>query len=598
MQDADVPEAGGLAFDVEGGAVRAIRLDGIEAIRLIDCPIRDASWRTLGVVDEPGPAPTAAGFTRRFRTVDGALAGLLEVAAGESDGVARLEARLELVAERDVEVNRTGFVLLHPIAGVAGTPVVVTRPDGSVETCAFPGAISPGQPVFDIAGLRHRIGPVAVEIAFEGEIFEMEDQRNWTDASFKTYCRPLARPAPYRIAAGETVRQRIAVTLRRADAAGARSSAAGPAAAPRRTLRAPEIALAHEPALPGRAPAALARLGAAGVLLRTDAADPRLDLAGLDAPVTLEIVTGAAAEADLARVRAAALAAGVLPQRVVALPRAYLKSHQPSGPWPEGPTPQDLVTLVRAHFPEAETGGGMLTNFTEFNRCRPDPGAIDFATFGTTAIVHAGDDRSVHETLEAHGDVLASARALVGGKPLRLGLVAIGMRSNPYGDDVAANPHGDRIAMAMADPRQREPFAAAWAIAAAAAAARGGVASYAPAMAAGPLGLGEDGALWPLFHVVAALAALGGGDVEAAGGPASGVVALTGRGRRGVRGVAANLGPGPAEVAPPEGAALLLLDAAGAAEAAADPDWIERPGMARPARLGPDEAAIFTERGA
>ena len=31
------------------------------------------------------------------------------------------------------------------------------------------------------------------ELAFEGDIFEMEDQRNWTDASFKTYCTPLAR---------------------------------------------------------------------------------------------------------------------------------------------------------------------------------------------------------------------------------------------------------------------------------------------------------------------------------------------------------------------------------------------------------------------
>ena len=31
----------------------------------------------------------------------------------------------------------------------------------------------------------------------------------------------------------------------------------------------------------------------------------------------------------------------------------------------------------------------MLTNFTEFNRCPPEPGTIDFATFGTTAIVHA-----------------------------------------------------------------------------------------------------------------------------------------------------------------------------------------------------------------
>ena len=37
----------------------------------------------------------------------------------------------------------------------------------------------------------------------EGDTFEMEDQRNWTDASYKTYVRPLALPWPYTLRAGE-----------------------------------------------------------------------------------------------------------------------------------------------------------------------------------------------------------------------------------------------------------------------------------------------------------------------------------------------------------------------------------------------------------
>ena len=41
----------------------------------------------------------------------------------------------------------------------------------------------------------------------------MEDQRNWTDASYKTYCRPLQIPFTYRIARGQTVRQQIIVRL-------------------------------------------------------------------------------------------------------------------------------------------------------------------------------------------------------------------------------------------------------------------------------------------------------------------------------------------------------------------------------------------------
>lgn len=184
----------------------------------------------------------------------------------------------------------------------------------------------------------------------------------------------------------------------------------------------------------------------------------------------------------------------------------------------------------------------MLTNFTEFNRCPPEPGTIDFATFGTTAIVHAVDDTSVLEALEALPDVFASAAALVPGRPLHLGLMAIGMRSNPYGQAVAPNPEGRRIAMAMADPRQQTPFAAAFAIAAAAAAARGGVASFCPAMAAGPLGLGPAGAPWPICATVAALADLGGREVEITGS-ADGLLSIIGPEIR----LVANLTRDPAE---------------------------------------------------
>ncbi len=579
--------AGGLSFDLEGGAVRGVRFDGVEALRMLDYPIRDADWRTLAVVETGLERDAAGGVRRRFRTEDGAFSGVFEVDVTAGADAAALDARLVLTAEREALVNRAGFVLLHPIAGVAGAAVEVAHADGSRESLRFPALISPGQPVFDIVGLRHQLGPVAVDIAMEGEVFEMEDQRNWTDASFKTYCRPLSRPRPYRLDAGETVRQRVVVTLTRASA----GYASGSEFEEPVFAQAPAILLAHEPGLGGAAPAATARLGIAGLLLRVDAADPVVDTGPMRVPVTLEVVTGTDVAGDLARARAACAAAGLLPARVVALPRTYLASHQPDGPWPQGPTPMDAAAAARMAFPEAEIGGGALTNFTEFNRCRPDPGRIDFATFGTTAIVHAADDRSVLETLEALGDVLRSARTLSADRPMRLGLVSIGMRSNPYGAAVAANPQRARVPMAMEDPRQSEPFAAAFAVAAAAAATRGGVASFAPAMAAGPLGLGDEAGLWPIYHAVAALAALGGAEVVVAGGPAAGLVTIAGRGTRGVRGVAANLGPGPATVTAPDGAAVLLLDAT----AVGDPDWIDRPAAARTADLAPLQVAAFKD---
>ena len=42
----------------------------------------------------------------------------------------------------------------------------------------------------------------------------------------------------------------------------------------------------------------------------------------------------------------------------------------------------------------------MFSYFTELNRKRPPLGELDFVSFTTSALVHAGDDRSVAESLE------------------------------------------------------------------------------------------------------------------------------------------------------------------------------------------------------
>ena len=46
-------------------------------------------------------------------------------------------------------------------------------------------------------------------LIFSGELFETEDQRNWTDASYKTYCTPQILPSPATIRKGDKIWQRI-----------------------------------------------------------------------------------------------------------------------------------------------------------------------------------------------------------------------------------------------------------------------------------------------------------------------------------------------------------------------------------------------------
>ncbi len=471
----------------------AVTCDGAEVLRGLTMPVRNADWGTC-LTDTLSVETTATTHTRRFACRAGSFTGRFDVTLSGN----RLVAGVEISFPEPARINRAGFTLLHPIRGVAGQPMTLHHADGSTTDTRFPALISPAQAARNISGMAHVVQGVAVDIAMEGEVFEMEDQRNWSDASFKTYCRPLSLPYPYPVAAGEVIRQRITVTLTAGHGRNARVARAAPA-----TSRLPQVLLAHEAGL--SSVAALATFPGLPVQLRLDGQTPRADLgavAKMSPPLTLEIVFDDLP--DLDRQIARAIAAGLHPVRVAALPRAFLKSYQPDALWPTGAQPADAIAPLRAAFPDAAVGGGSLTNFTELNRCRPDPGSVDFVTFGNTAIVHAADDVSVWQTLEALPDIFATAEAIAAGKPLHLGLFSIGMRCNPYGDQTAPNPDGLRLPMAMDDPRQSTDFAAAYAVAVLAAAARAGVKSLALAMPDGPVG--AQGALADVIRAAHALA--------------------------------------------------------------------------------------------
>ena len=55
----------------------------------------------------------------------------------------------------------------------------------SVET-QLPDLIEPWQPFKSIRAITHSVRPGVRECRMEGDMFEMEDQRNWSDASYKT----------------------------------------------------------------------------------------------------------------------------------------------------------------------------------------------------------------------------------------------------------------------------------------------------------------------------------------------------------------------------------------------------------------------------
>jgi D-apionolactonase len=520
--------AGPLSAEFQGGGLRYIRYGEHEVIRAIAFLARDENWGTHALaLADVNIEQTADSFEVRFKGKCGPTGEELRlsaVIAGHADGHLSFTANANL--HGDLLTNRTGFVVLHPI-DVSGKPVVVETVDGDMRATRFPEQIDPQQPFRDIRALTTQHSEsIAAEVRMEGDTFEMEDQRNWSDASFKTYVRPLALPWPYTLARGTGFTQSVSVNVRAS--AGVGAGAVTPAAATRVALGSgaarpmPELgigvraehlssALQQVQALRSLAPGYFI----AHLDLRRD--DPRQAITGFaqlgDASgiaYVLEVVLTGDGDPreELSRVAAVARS-HTAPVALQVSPAPDLKAVLPGSPWPPCPSFEDVFAAARTAFPGVPLGGGTFAFFTELNRKRPPAGELDYITFTTCPIVHAADDRSVMETLSTLPFIAASTRALFAPVPYRVGPSTIAARDNPYGAASLPNRAGllaERICLTDDDPRHRALYGAAWNLGYFARFTAGGATHIALSELTGPRGLFDAAGATPLFHLLAGLA--------------------------------------------------------------------------------------------
>ena len=557
--------AGAITAMLDNGALRTIRFRGVEVLRGVAYLVRDKNWGTY--------APEITGL--KVRQSKNSFSVSYSATCKDKDQGITYQAKIEAKADgtltfaatatplSDFITNRTGFVVLHPLVDVVGAPVEIVHTDGKRQKTRFPKFISPGQPVFEISSMKHTVVPgVTATVLMAGNKFEMEDHRNWMDASYKTYVCSLLDPWPYTLNKGEAFTQSITLTIagkptqKLAKAASGITVTVGgvkgrlPAFGTGVPMR--EALAALENAEP------IAMLAPAHLVCQIDgrqdgqaqaAAAFRILAEKCRAPVTLEIVLPARESADkeMAAIATAVREGGLKPDAVVVTQMHDLKSFQPNTPRPWGPSYEEMAAAARREFPGTPLGGGMLSFFTELNRKRPPEGVFDFITHTVCPIVHAADDLSVMETLESLPSIIASTRAMTGKVPYHWGPSSIPCRDNPYGAAVAANPGNGRVCLSGMDPRQRGLFAAAWTLGLAAAAARGGVDAVAFGAVTGPQGLvyrktsyaqpwfdGSGAVVYPAYHVLAGLMpASGARRVETTSSAPSKIASLAYRGKHG-----------------------------------------------------------------
>ena len=463
-----------MVFEPDLGFLRYIRFNDTEILRGIYVAVRDRNWGTVSpAVSNLEVEKEADEFNLTFDVeckegeIDFFWKGRI---TGDSDG--RVKFSMDGTARSTFKRNRIGFCILHPLA-CAGKAATVAKVEGTVEQGKFPQDISPHQPFFDMHSIAHEVAPgLLAEVTFDGDVFEMEDQRNWTDASYKTYCTPLGLPFPVEINDGTAISQSVTLKLKGELAEGLSSTGAQTkevvfTVAETATTRLPRIGLgmaSHGEHLSEREIGRLKALNLSHLRVDLHFSHPNIEET-LQGATEQANALGASLEAALSLTDAAESELKSLAQiiRKVRPPiSTYLIFHTE-----ETSTSSKWIQLARQLLgdviPGAKIGSGTDGFFAEFNRERPQIDVSDLVSFSISPQCHSIDSESLIETLEAQAHTVRSARKFVGDLRLAVSSITFKPRTNPSATGPEPETPPGQLP-SQVDVRQMSLFGAGWTI--------------------------------------------------------------------------------------------------------------------------------------
>ncbi len=451
--------AGTLTLQYESGFVRYLKVGNTEVLRMINYNIRDHNWVTIPMtITDEKIEQSSYGFHIAYQS-ECNLGDIKYrwdcVIKGDEDSNITFEINGEALSS--FKRNRLGCTVLHPIKTCAGKHCTITHSNKRQEILKFPDLISPHQPFFDIREMSwNPTDSIEALLQFKGEIFETEDQRNWSDASYKTYCTPLTIPIPVEVKTGDKVSQtvRLNVIVNKAAITDRKQSIVIELEGHGSTSF-PHVGLVHSDVThDANIIERISSLSVDYIRVHVNLNDRDL-LKNLNrvlqmAPM-LELVLFVDGKPDDSFVEKLLPISDRIKQFIV-LPA--------NGKSTTSKLISDCIPFLRKNFPKAKIGGGTDAFFTELNREHTPPMELDFLTFSINPQVHASDDTTMVENLEALPDIVRSCRAFAGGKAIHVGPVTFKIRGNPPKSKEDANK--SRTLPPSADPRQLSIFGAAW----------------------------------------------------------------------------------------------------------------------------------------
>lgn len=497
-----VLQAGSLSMIYDNGMLRSVMFGGVEIVRRFYMALRDEFWNTVPyTIENVNLERSEKGFLLRFmarheeRDVVFSWEGVFE---GRNDN--SLHLSFDGLAHSTFKRNRIGWCILHPLSLCKGRICRIGKTDGTYEDTAFPGGeIAPWQPFVGMNSIEMTFNETNVfSMRFSGDEFETEDQRNWTDASFKTYSTRADLPVPVVVPAGSRICQEVGIKVAGNPVTemsekivpdldfslqtGTRcvipaiGAMYGDESAGSETGLSEGLSLSHICMAFNR--------GETDVRKKIDSVKKVCEAVGCPAEVQLflprdgwlELVSVVADSLD---------GAGVPVCRFICLSE-------------ETPViPSDLAAkgaeYLRKRFPGSECIAGGKRYFVDVNRKRSEYPGIDGVCFAATPQVHTFDNRAIMENCEGIGEVAAAAKKMYVDKSVHIVPLSLRPRKQPE----------KPIKFGGADPRQKTFFAAAWLFALLCYGAKHGLSSVTAENLIGNDGFaGRDGERYPLFHLL------------------------------------------------------------------------------------------------
>ena len=201
---------GGFTLDLARAAIRNIRYEGVQLIDLLYLAIRPLDWSTLTPDEHVADVKIIGGdcVITVTEVFNGALAAKTKIVLSENN---TFSVDYELTGLSEYPVSRWGVCFCLNTADWMGSSVTSSGNTYSLAQDISPQRVIDGviQGLFPASHEMHFIAPDQryIKVVSTGKVLEAEDQRNWTDNTYKIYSGSLSEPFPFMTSSGTVWKQ-------------------------------------------------------------------------------------------------------------------------------------------------------------------------------------------------------------------------------------------------------------------------------------------------------------------------------------------------------------------------------------------------------